>query len=301
MISCTEIKYFSIKDESVEKYQEINNVDINENILNFNMTDEEIKAYYETIDNLVDKEPGKTIYLGIVDLETKEKIDAERSKENKYFEEDVEFIYNTRHVWSRTPVKPDGYVGFNNYWYREIENRYYQPDRNYIQYAEENVNPLKCYPGYIITEKDIPVYESTFYGEIPNRQFIGWKEVGLLKSGTVIRLDGVPIDNYIFVVRDFNLQGYIKSTDIELIERLQNAVSYKIENEKLYRLIEGQKIEIHIDRSGYYENGNRFIRNAFNNNLLDKFYFWEILGDYLFDENGNLIDIVEYGPGWTGE
>lgn len=68
----------------------------------------------------------------------------------------------------------------------------------------------------------------------------------------------------------------------------------------MYRFIEGQKIEIHIDESGYYENGYRYIRNDRNNELLDRFYFWEILGDYLFDENGNFVDVVEYGPGWTG-
>jgi hypothetical protein len=287
-----------------------NNKSIVENIkLSFTMSIDEIEAYYQMIDNLVDKEPSITINLGKVDAKTKEKIVAERSEEGKYFAEDIEFIYDGKNIWSRTPIKPDGYVDFNNYYYREIDIISYQPNKNFLQYAEEGINPLKCFPGYIITNKDIPVYERYYKDvrvsdwiydkEIPDWESVEWKEVGLLKSGTVIELTGTPTHDYIFVIPMFSLQGCIKVTDIELLEYLLNAVSYKIENEKLYRYIEGQKIEINYLQyeSGYYENGYRYIRNPYsNNNLLDKFYFWEILGDYLFDENGDLIDIVEYGP-----
>lgn len=277
--------------------------------LSFNMSLEEIKAYYKTIDDLVDKREAK-IFLGEVDSETREKIITERSDKNKYFEEDVEFLYNGSNMWGRSPVKPDGYVNFNNYYYRNIDESY-MPSKNFIQYAEEGINPLKCSPGFIITEKDIPVYERyyketqasewTYDKNISDWESVEWKEVGLLKSGTVIKLNGISINNYLFVVQELNLQGYIKATDIALINYLRSNVSYKIEDEKLYRFIEGQKIEINIggSESGYYENGYKYIRNEYYNNDLDRFYFWEILGDYLFDENGNFIDVVEYGPDWT--
>ncbi len=160
-----------------------------------------------------------------------------------------------------------------------------------------SINPLQTFPGYIMIEKDIPVYENVFN----DGKLIERKDVGLLKAGTVIEIDGIPTDGYIFVVKDLSLQGLIKASDIELLTHLNKSVAYKMIDEKLYRFIEGRQIEIDIDTSGYYENGYRYIRNEFNNHSLDAFYFWEILGDYLFDENGDFVDVVGYGPDWTGK
>jgi len=265
--------------------------------LSFSMTEEEIVAYYQLIDSLVDKEPHPTIELGEVDYETKERIVTERSDESKYFENDIEFIFeNITHIWDRTPVKPDGYINFNNYWYRTIDTSYV-PEKNFIQYSEDRINPLKTYPGFIITEYDIPVYESIF----EDGRLVGEKEAGLIKSGTVLRISGVSNDDYAFVVGLISLQGSIKLIDIDFIARLRESASYKIIDNKLYRFIEGQKIEIEYGNNGYTEEGLKYIRNeSGNNRSLRRFYFWEKTGDYLFDDEGNLVDIVKFGPDWTG-
>ena len=264
--------------------------------LSFSMTEEEIVAYYQLIDSLVDKEPNPTIDLGEVDYETKERIITERSDKSKYFENDVEFKFeNMTHVWTRTPVKPDGYINFNNYWYRNIDTSHV-PEKNFIQYSEDRINPLKTNPGFIITEYDMPVYIGIYEDGV----FVGRKEAGLIKSGTVLKIDYVSNDDYAHVVRIFSFQGSIKLTDIDFIARLRESVSYKIIDNKLYRFIEGQKIEIEPRHSGYTEEGLKYIRNENNNHLLTSFYFWEKTGDYLFDDEGNLVDIVKYGPDWTG-
>jgi len=262
--------------------------------LSFSMTDEEIIAYYKLIDDLVDKE-SNIVDLGVVDYETKERIRIERADKSIYFENTIWLVFeNMTYGFFSTPVKPDGYINFNNYWYRNIDTSHV-PARNFIQYSEDCINPLKTWPGFIITEYDIPVYGNIDeYGA-----FVERKEAGLIKSGTVLKIDYVSNDDYAFVVQQFRLQGSIKLTDIDLIARLRESVSYKIIDNKLYRFIEGQKIEIEPMSSGYTEEGLKYIRNEFNNHLLRSFYFWEKTGDYLFDDEGNLVDITEYGPDWT--
>jgi len=252
------------------------------------------------IDNLVDKE-SNIVDLGVVDYETKERISIERADKSKYFESTIRLVFeNMTYGFPSTPVKPDGYINFNNYWYRNIDTSHV-PAKNFIQYSENLINPLKTWPGFIITEYDMPLYEGIYEGEIPNRVFVGIKEAGLIKSGTVLKIDYVSNDDYAFVVGHFYLQGSIKLTDIGFIVRLRESVSYKIIDNKLYRFIEEQRIEIEYWNSGYTEEGLKYIRNESGSNAsLRNFYFWEKTGDYLFDDEGNLVDITEYGPDWTG-
>ena len=260
------------------------------------MSNEEIDAYYKKIDALVDKKPKKTINLGTIDYETKKKIDAECSDKTKYFENDIEFSYNgIQHHYERTPVKPDGYVDFNNYYYRNISGR----KMNYIQYAKDRINPLTTRPGYIITDKDIPVYTRLYETEGSVQKFIEYKEAGLLKAKTVIHVDGISLDGYIFLPVAFKLQGYVKATDIKILAELFESVSYKIIDDKLYRFIEGQKIEMpYAKNESGYRNGYKYIRN----DIIDPepFYFWELWGDYFFDGAGNFTGVEDFGPDWTG-
>jgi hypothetical protein len=264
--------------------------------LSFSMTDEEIIAYYQLIDSLVDKE-SNTIDLGVIDYETKERITIERADKSKYFENSIRFVFKKKNYhYSSTSVKPDGYINFNNYYYRNIDTSHV-PEKNFIKYSEDRINPLKTWPGFIITEYDMPVYIGIYEDGV----YVGEKEAGLIKSGTVLKIDHVSNDDYAFVIHHFYLQGSIKLTDIDFIVRLRGSVSYKIIDNKLYRFIEGQKIEIEYWISGYTEERLKYIRNESGNNLsLRSFYFWEKTGDYLFDDEGNLVDITGFGPDWTG-
>jgi len=269
--------------------------------LSFLMSNEEISLYYKLINSFVDTE-NKLINYGIVDLKTKEKLIAERSENSDFFEYRIIFVYEgMSYGFSRTMVRPDGYINYNNYIYRSFYNSHFGT-KNFIQYAEEGVNPLQTYPGFIITEKDIPVYERIFAGEIPNIEFVGWKEIAPLKSGTVIRVMNVSTNDCFPLMGTPNGKGYIKATDIELITILRESVSYKLIDDKLYRFINEQKIEIMYHSSGYHKDGYRYIRNDPIYNIpLNRFYFWEKTGDYLFDEEGNLIEIVDFGPDYTGK
>jgi len=265
--------------------------------LSFSMTDEEIIAYYKLIDTLVDKETDPIIVYDEVDYETKERITVERSDKSKYFMNDIMFKFeNKTYIFRKTPVKPDGYINFNNYYYRNIDTSHV-PEKNFIKYSEDCINPLKTWPGFIITEYDMPLYIGIYEDGVS----VGRKEAGLIKSGTVLKIDHVSNDDYAFVIGHLYLQGSIKLTDIDFIVRLRESVSYKIIDNKLYRFIEEQRIEIEYWNSGYTEGRLKYIRNeSGNNRSLRSFYFWEKTGDYLFDNDGNLVDITEFGPDWTG-
>ncbi len=100
------------------------------------MSNTEIAAYYKTIDNLIDRENNKTIYLDSIDDELYTRIITERSDKTKYFSNTLYFYYKgISHVWDRSPVKPDGYVDFTNYWYR---HEYSSPQKKYyVQYYSD--------------------------------------------------------------------------------------------------------------------------------------------------------------------
>jgi len=282
---------------------------VDKKMLSLSMSDETIDAYYKILDILLDKE-DKEINLGIItDREKRDEL-LTMYKETEYFENRITFSFYGEnmhergdYILQRSTIRPDGYINFINYRYRE-NGFIWRDSKSYVQYAEDKINPLKTSPGYIITEKDIPVYEYIYIGEIPNRKQAGHSEIGLIKAGTVIRIDYILIDGSAPISGVPRKQAFINVLDLEIIKQLQESVSYKIKDDRLYRFIDGQQIEINYDKrySGYNGDGYRYIRNEyFLNWSLNKFYFWEKTGDYLFDNEGNFLKIVEFGPDWSGE
>ena len=133
-------KIYPINENEMASISEMELQDIN---LGFDMSDEEILSYWRKIDLLVDTE-SPIVSLGTIDTARRDMLRAERSLENAFFPSDIEFFYNrTRNLWSRSPVRPDGYVNFNNFAYRNIEGFRF----NFTQYAEMGINPLKTFPG----------------------------------------------------------------------------------------------------------------------------------------------------------
>ena len=302
VVSCTRKEGVDASpDRTIEETHLINEsemaslseIEFQEIILSFDMTDEEILNYWRKIDLLVDTE-SPIVFLGTIDTARIDMLRAERSLENAFFPSDIEFFYNrSRRRWSRSPVRPDGYVNFNNFEYRNIEGFWF----NFTQYAEMGINPLKTFPGFIVTERAIPVYEQVWVGEFPNFEFVGMEEIGLLEAGTVIRLAGIPYDGYMFIMQVSRFRGYINSRDIDILEYLNRDVSYRIIDDRLYRFIGDHRIEIKFHTMHNLENGHRWIRNRYDNRRLGGFFFWERLGDYVFDENGDFIELKEYEPG----
>ena len=235
--------------------------------LSFDMTDEEISFYYQMIDAFVSTVRGPHI-----------------------------------------KVTYSGNVIFNNYYFRDTP--IYYGEKNFIQYKEQNINPLKSFPGYIILEDDIVLYKQIYVDDENSNdnllRFDGYEAADLLTSGTVIQISGISVemDDYIIAngiqTIDRNnrteVYSYIKPNDIELLKSLRESVSYRLIDGRLYRIIGGEQTEINFHHSdaGYYENGYKYIRNQYGHG----FYFWEVIGDYLFDEEGNFVGTAEskYGP-----
>jgi len=186
-------------------------------------------------------------------------------------------------------IKPDGYIDFSNYGYRHIPI-----SRIINQFTLENTNPLKTFWGPIVTQRDIPVYEIYSASGIQ-----GWKKSGYLQAGTVIIIESISIDGYSHVVMDWALQGFVNSRDIDIISYLNSIVSYRIIDDRLYRFIQGHQIEINISIEGFLDNGYRYIRNPPRNQSFNSFFFWEINGDYIFDDNGEFIEVRDFGPSWS--
>ena len=258
-------------------------IDFRNFTLSFNMTDEEIESYWNLVDSLIDRE-SRDITLSGVSEERFQQIREERSDPSRFFDTTIRVRRpDGTHAFSRTPVRPDGYVDFSNFHFRgNPENRVS------IEFAGRTANPLKISSGFVITQKDIPVYHS-----------LSKEKAGLLRAGTVIRIDRIRTDGYSTVVQMWDLAGAINTREIDFINYLNSIVSYRIINDRLYRFIYDQQMEVHINQHGFLEDGYRYIRNTGGNvHPTDIFFFWETTGDYIFDANGEFIEIREFGPSY---
>jgi hypothetical protein len=249
--------------------------------LSFNMSPEQISKYYEKVDSLIDKEDTTEI---IPEEEAKKlteedlrEIQQKRLYSNEFFPNDL-YIKRRKDYgigYFRTRVFSDGYINFKNYEYRGSFGG---------QAKSMSVNPLRACPGYMILAKDARVY---------NKDDI---EIGLLRKGSVLKIHGVGLGNTIGVDSYCFSQHYIKIEDIDVLSRYVNTAAYKIIGEKVYRYIDGLRIEIETPIYRL-KNGLRSIRNDLSAESPAGFYFWEYDCDYFFDEDGIFIE-YGFGPGY---
>ncbi len=253
-------------------------VDINKT-LSFDMTNKQVYSYYEFLNKFIDTESNH-IYLNKEDLSKEEfdKIIREREDENNYFENslEIESILGTGYLFSETPINPEGYVNYNNYAFRKSHILWY----SFVDNWNNVVNPLTSHTGYIITEKDIDVYD-----------YITREKRALVKKGSVLKINGVNLDNSVFI--DFNLafQGCIYITDISLFKDLLSNVKYEIRDNKVYRLLEGNESIINVNIM-QTDDGRYYARNDNSGDITGGFYYWEYKCDYFFNKNGIFL---EYG------
>jgi hypothetical protein len=260
--------------------------------IGFNMSKKQIDKYYAAIDTYINKEDYNEYITGNdADKLTNgdiEKIKNDWNNENSFHLGDL-YINKTRgggYGFGKTPILPDGYINFNNYFYRMSNYGYNDPGTNYLKYWEKFVNPLQTKIGYVILENDITVYN-----------FITTEKIAPLKERTVIQINGIPLENNFIGLGEavsWSLNACIKIEDIVYIKELLKKVRYKIIDNKVYRYIYDLQIEIKtpILKS---EDGTIYIRHDNSENAVGGFYWWEYNCDYFFDENGNF---VKYGYGY---
>jgi hypothetical protein len=261
-----------------------------ENILDasFDMSEGRINQYWKYIDEHIDTVNYDELIEGAsLTINEFEKIEEERSNKNKFFQGNLiikqggPVKYDTI-GFAKTLIKPDGYINYNNEYYRRIK---YPNWYNFKDNWKMNLNPLQCRTGYVVLENDTPLYDTYK------------KTAGSLKEGTIYKIDGIQLDNTT-LGESFTLAftGRVDIDSISIIKKCLENVEYKIIGGKAYRFIDGLQIEI---ETGIYtlEDGRQYIEHNVWGNITGEFYFWEYLCDYFFDEDGNFIE-YGYMPGY---
>jgi hypothetical protein len=248
------------------------------------MSAKEIQKYYETINELIDKNDKNEIIQNgdALTEEELEDIKTKRLYSNEIFENDLIICRKNGGdiYYSRTLLLPDGYFHLKNYEYGI--NYKYKPSWGYKENWNELVNPLRSYPGFIILERDTNVYH------VDDN-----KIKGLLRKGTVLRILYLdPSSTSIYLNTNDLIKYHIKIEDINILRKLVGKADYKIVDNKVYRYIDGLQIEINTNIN-YMDDGTRYIRRDYS----DEFYFWEYWCDYFFDDSGNFFK-YDYGPGY---
>lgn len=251
--------------------------------LSFNMTDKDVDMYYKKLDGLIDSEKYRTI---ITKEEYTDELYAqilkERTNPNLFFKDSLEVQTpdGADHIFGSSPLTTDEYLNIKNYHFRESNSANGNNSLSSIIALKQE--PLKLSMGYLFFDIDLPVYKD----DLDN-------PIGYLKKGTVIRLRGIELNSEYFTFNTGNVlqQVKIRLDDIPIIKKLIAQVRYRIINDKPFRIIGDEVIEIKT-MINLSSDGTRYIRPYPGYPLVDAFYCWEYMSDIYFDESG---DFLKYG------